>query len=78
VEVNLETGKVRVTRFLCVHACGLIVNPDGLKNVIEGNLLHSMSRTLYEEVKFSRSRGTSTDWTTYPIAPITGYARPDR
>jgi nicotinate dehydrogenase subunit B len=68
VEVNLGTGTVRVTRFVCAHACGLIVNPDGLKNVIEGNLLHSMSRALYEEVKFTRSKVTSEDWSTYPIA----------
>ena len=70
VEVNLATGKVRVTRFVCSHTCGLIVNPDGLKNVIEGNLLHSMSRTLYEEVRFSRSQVASKDWRTYPIATI--------
>jgi nicotinate dehydrogenase subunit B len=70
VEVNLATGKVRVTRFVCSHACGLIVNPDGLKNVIEGNLLHSMSRALCEEVRFDRSKVTSTNWSSYPIATI--------
>ncbi|MDP2647309.1 MAG: molybdopterin-dependent oxidoreductase [Desulfobacterales bacterium] len=70
VEVALETGQVRVTRFVCSHNCGLIVNPDGLKNVIEGNLLHTMSRTLYEEVTFDRSRVTSTNWASYPIATI--------
>ncbi len=70
VAVNLETGKVRVTRFVCAHSCGLIVNPDGLKNVIEGNLLHSMSRALWEEVKFNRSQVTSKDWASYPIASI--------
>ena len=70
VEVNLETGKVRVKRFVCSHTCGLIVNPDGLKNVIEGNLLHTMSRTLYEEVTFDRTKVTSTNWSSYPIATI--------
>lgn len=70
VEVNLETGKVRVKRFVCAHDCGLIFNPDGLRNTIEGNLLHSMSRALYEEVKFDRSRVTSVDWRTYPIATM--------
>jgi len=70
VEVNLETGKVHVTRFVCSHTCGLIVNPDGLANVIEGNLLHTMSRTLYEEVTFDRTKVTSTNWSNYPIATI--------
>jgi CO/xanthine dehydrogenase Mo-binding subunit len=70
VEVNLESGKIRVKRFVCAHECGLIVNPNGLRNVVEGNLLHSMSRALYEEVKFDRSNVTSVDWRTYPIATI--------
>jgi CO/xanthine dehydrogenase Mo-binding subunit len=76
VEVHLETGKVRVTRFVCAHACGLIVNPDGLKNVIEGNLIHSMSRALFEEVRFDRSKVLSVDWESYPIATIAD--TPDR
>ncbi|MBI4468428.1 MAG: xanthine dehydrogenase family protein molybdopterin-binding subunit [Acidobacteria bacterium] len=76
VEVNLETGKVRVTRFVASFDPGLIVNPDGLKNVMEGCLLHGMSRALYEEVKFDRSKVTSVDWMTYPILPITD--TPDR
>ncbi len=70
VEVNLQTGKVWVKRFVCAHDCGLICNPDGLRNAIEGNLLHSMSRALYEEVKFDRFKVTSVDWRTYPIATI--------
>ena len=76
VEVDIETGKVRVKRFACAHACGLIVNPDGLRNVIEGNLMHSMSRALCEEVRFDRSRVTSVDWDSYPIATIAD--TPDR
>ncbi|MGD0661377.1 MAG: molybdopterin cofactor-binding domain-containing protein [Syntrophorhabdales bacterium] len=76
VEVDMGTGRVRVKRFVCAHACGLIVNPDGLRNVIEGNLMHSMSRALFEEVRFDRSRVTSVDWDSYPIATIAG--TPDR
>ncbi len=70
VEVDMQTGRVWVKRFVCAHACGLIVNPDGLRNVIEGNLMHSMSRALCEEVRFDRSRVLSVDWDSYPIATI--------
>lgn len=45
-------------------------------HVIEGNLLHSMSRTLYEEVRFDRSKVTSVDWESYPMATIAD--APDR
>ncbi len=67
VEVNKKTGKVRVTRAWCSHDCGQVINPDGTKNQIEGGIVQTISRTLIEEVKFDRSRVTSTDWKSYPI-----------
>jgi nicotinate dehydrogenase subunit B len=67
VEVNRKTGQVRVTDFYCAHDCGQIINPDGLKNQIEGNIVQTVSRTLIEELKFDRSHVTSVDWESYPI-----------
>jgi nicotinate dehydrogenase subunit B len=67
VVVNRNTGKVRVTRFYVAHDCGQIINPDGLKNQLEGNVIQTTSRTLVEELHFDRSRVTSLDWETYPI-----------
>jgi nicotinate dehydrogenase subunit B len=67
VEVHRDTGKVRVTRICVSHDCGLVVNPDGLRNQIEGGVIQTVSRTLVEEVKFDRKRVTSTDWASHPI-----------
>jgi CO/xanthine dehydrogenase Mo-binding subunit len=67
VEVDLATGKVRVTKFHVAHDCGQIINPDGLRNQIEGNVVQTVSRTLLEELKFDRSHVTSVDWISYPI-----------
>jgi CO/xanthine dehydrogenase Mo-binding subunit len=67
VEVNRRTGKVRVTKCYVAHDCGQIINPDGLRNQIDGNVVQTVSRTLVEELKFDRSRVTSLDWATYPI-----------
>src|SRR6266853_500812 len=67
VEVNLKTGKVTVTKFHVAHDCGQIINPDGLRNQIEGNVVQTVSRTLIEELTFDRSRVTSVDWENYPI-----------
>ncbi|MCE2946652.1 MAG: molybdopterin cofactor-binding domain-containing protein [bacterium] len=67
VEVNRKTGHVRVTRFFVAHDCGQIINPDGLKNQIEGNVVQTASRALFEELRFDRSTVTSRDWATYPI-----------
>ena len=67
VEVKRSTGEIRNTRFYVVHDCGQIINPDGLKNQIEGNVIQTVSRTLKEELKFNRSGVTSLDWASYPI-----------
>ena len=67
VEVARRTGLVHVKRIVCVHDCGLIVNPEGLRAVISANLMQSLGRALKEEVTFNRSNVTSVDWTTYPV-----------
>ncbi|MBZ5559974.1 MAG: molybdopterin-dependent oxidoreductase, partial [Acidobacteriia bacterium] len=67
VTVDPASGRIAVTRVVCAHDCGLIVNPDALKNQIEGCIVQTISRTLHEEVKFDRSRVTSDDFAGYPI-----------
>jgi CO/xanthine dehydrogenase Mo-binding subunit len=67
VEVEHSTGAVRVTRFHVAHDCGQIINPDGLRNQIEGNVIQTVSRALIEDLQFDRSKVTSIDWVTYPI-----------
>jgi len=67
VRVDRASGKVRVERVAVAHDCGLIVNPDGLKNQIEGNVVQTLSRALLEDVHFDSEKVTSLDWTRYPI-----------
>jgi nicotinate dehydrogenase subunit B len=67
VAVDRSTGQITVRRIACAHDCGLIVNPDGLRNQVEGNIMQTLSRTLHEEVRFDRSKVTTVDWATYPI-----------
>ncbi len=67
VSVDRASGRVRVTRVVCAHDCGLMINPDCVKSQIEGNILQTLSRTLFEEVTFDRFRVTSVDWASYPI-----------
>ena len=65
VEVNRRTGEVKVTKCFVAHDCGQIINPDGLRNQIEGNVVQTVGRTLFEEIMFNRSTITSLDWETY-------------
>jgi CO/xanthine dehydrogenase Mo-binding subunit len=67
VEVNRDTGEIAVPRIVIAHDCGLIINPDGTINQIEGQVVQTVSRTLVEQVTFDRSRVTSVDWESYPI-----------
>jgi nicotinate dehydrogenase subunit B len=67
VEVNRKTGELGVKRFYVVHDCGQIINPDGLRNQIEGCIVQTVSRTLMEQLTFDRSMVTSLDWASYPI-----------
>jgi nicotinate dehydrogenase subunit B len=67
VEVDRRTGDIVVQRFFVVHDCGQIINPDGVTNQIEGNVIQTVSRTLKEEILFDRSAVTSLHWATYPI-----------
>jgi CO/xanthine dehydrogenase Mo-binding subunit len=71
VEVDRRTGKVRAKRFAVAHDCGCIINPDLLRNTIEGNIVQATSRSLWEEVRFDRQKVTSVDWETYPILDMT-------
>lgn len=64
VEVDRATGKVTVRRVVVAHDCGLIVNPDGLRNQIEGNVVQGVSRALKEEVHYTGDRITSVVWQT--------------
>jgi nicotinate dehydrogenase subunit B len=66
VEVNRRTGRVWVKRIVCAQDCGLVVNPEALKRVIEGGTLYALSRALHEEVTFDTEKVTSVDWVTYP------------
>lgn len=67
VNVDRSTGAVTVKRVTVGHDCGLVVNPDGLKAQIEGNVVQGVSRTLFEEVKFDSSGMKSVDWNSYPV-----------
>ena len=67
VEVDKTTGKILVKRVVLAHDCGLIVNPDGLTNQIQGNVIQGVSRTLMEEVHFDATGVKNLNWASYPI-----------
>ncbi len=67
VAVDRASGMVRVERVTAAVDAGQAINPDGLKNQIEGGIIQGASWTLKEQVAFDKERITSRDWVGYPI-----------
>ena len=73
VGVDTATGVVRVQRVVVAHDCGLVVNPDGLRNQIEGNVIQGIGRALHEEVQFDTRGVTSVVWQQSQFNPTPQY-----
>jgi nicotinate dehydrogenase subunit B len=58
---------VRVDRVWCVADAGLVVNPDGARNQLEGGIVQAVSWTLKEQVRLDGQGIASLDWDSYPI-----------
>jgi CO/xanthine dehydrogenase Mo-binding subunit len=66
VEAKVDEA-VRLSRVWCAVDGGLIINPDGAINQIEGGIIQAASWTLKEEVRFAGGRVASATWDDYPI-----------
>jgi CO/xanthine dehydrogenase Mo-binding subunit len=72
VRVHRDSGLVEIPRLVCAHDCGLIVNPETIRHVVDRQLVWGTSRVMYEEVKFDQNMVTSVDWLTYPVIKMDG------
>jgi CO/xanthine dehydrogenase Mo-binding subunit len=68
---------VHVRRLTIAVDVGLVVNPDGVRNQIEGGAVQATSWTTKERVRFDRRRVVSDDWETYPILRFSEAPRVD-
>ncbi|MDB5900331.1 MAG: aldehyde oxidase and xanthine dehydrogenase molybdopterin-binding protein [Ramlibacter sp.] len=71
VAVDTQTGEVRVLQAWSAADAGLVVNPDGLRNQIEGGMVQSTSWTLYESIPYDESQLTGRNWPDYRILRFT-------
>jgi CO/xanthine dehydrogenase Mo-binding subunit len=67
VEIDRKTGVIKVPRVVIAADIGLVVNPGGAVNQLEGGIVQAVSLTLKEQVSFDRHEITSRDWSGYPI-----------
>ena len=68
VAVELDVHQdVSLRRVWCAADAGLVINPDGARNQLEGGIVHAASMTLKEQVTLDGDGITSLDWDRYPI-----------
>ena len=65
-EVSLESGKIRVHRVIAAVDCGLVVNPDGVKQQIESAIAYGLSAALHGEITLDRGRVMQSNYNDYP------------
>jgi CO/xanthine dehydrogenase Mo-binding subunit len=65
-EVEIEEA-VRVTRLWAAVDAGLVINPDGAINQIEGGIIQAVSWAVKEQVRFEDGRVATATWDKYPI-----------
>ena len=67
VERVPDEGRLIVHRAVAAVDSGEAVNPDGIRNQVEGGIVQSLSWTAYEAAGYDGARRTDYDWSTYPI-----------
>jgi isoquinoline 1-oxidoreductase len=67
VFVDRSTGAVRVTRVVCAFECGAVVNPEHLKNQVEGALVQGLGGALFEAIEFEEGKITNARFSRYRV-----------
>jgi CO/xanthine dehydrogenase Mo-binding subunit len=67
VAVNKSTGRVQVKRVVCAQDEGVIVNPDGSRQQMEGSITMGLGYALTEEVRFKDGEVLDRNFDTYEI-----------
>ncbi len=67
LSVDAATGRLRVQRIVVGQDTGMVINPDGVRHQIHGNVVQTLSRCLLEKVDFDQAGVSSREWGGYPI-----------
>jgi nicotinate dehydrogenase subunit B len=67
IQVDKKTGKIVAKHMYGAYDVGLAISPGLVENQMVGAITQTVSRALYEGVRYTKNQVTSTDWVTYPI-----------
>lgn len=65
--VDPASGRIKVERIVVGQDTGMVINPDGVRHQIHGNVIQTLSRSLLEKVDFDDAGVVSREWGGYPI-----------
>ncbi len=68
--VDPSSGAVRVEKIWCAVDCGLVVNPDGVRNQMEGSVLFGLSNALKESITIKNGQAVQSNFHDYPVLRI--------
>ena len=71
VAVEKGTGAVRVVRVVTAFECGAIVNPNGLRNQVEGSNIMGLGGALFEAIEFEDGRILNAAFSKYRVPRFT-------
>ncbi|UII79609.1 xanthine dehydrogenase family protein molybdopterin-binding subunit [Flagellimonas sp. CMM7] len=64
-DVEVENGEPVVKKITCVVDCGIVVNPMGALNQIEGGVIDGVGHSMYGELQFENGRPTASNFDKY-------------
>jgi isoquinoline 1-oxidoreductase len=77
VAVYRPSGKVRIVRVVSAFECGAIVNPDGLRNQVEGAMVQGLGGALFEAIEFENGRILNPKFSQYRVPKASDLPRTD-
>ena len=69
-EVSLATGQIRVHRVVCAVDCGQIVNPDIVRQQIEGGIIFGLTAALHGEINIDNGRVVQSNYNDYRMLTL--------
>lgn len=67
LDVNCDSGEITIRRVTVGQDTGTMINPDGVRHQIHGNVIQTVSRVLKERVRFTDGMVASREWGSYPM-----------
>jgi len=67
VSVDPKSGEVSIVRIVTAFECGAVVNPDGLRNQIEGSVIQGLGGALFEAIEFSAGKVLNPKFSSYRV-----------